>query len=45
MIGEGPSRNMNTGHMDKAKEGRFEGGRLGWVQRGSWVGENGDNCT
>ena len=26
-IGEGPSRNMYKGHMDKAKEGRFEGGR------------------
>ena len=25
--GGGPSRNMYKGHMDKAKEGRFEGGR------------------
>ena len=25
------SRNMYEGHMDKAKEGRFEGGRQGWV--------------
>ena len=25
--GEGPSRNMYKGHMDKAKWGRIEGGR------------------
>ena len=30
-IGEGPSRNRYRGHMDKAKGGRFEGGRHGWV--------------
>ena len=30
---------MYEGHMDKAKGGRFKGGRQGW-----W-GENGDNCT
>ena len=39
MIGEGPLRNMYKRHMDKAKAGRFEGGR----QR-AWRGENGD-CT
>ena len=27
----GTSRNMYKGHMDKAKVGRFEGGRRGWV--------------
>ena len=26
MTGEGPSRNMYKGHMDKAKGGRFECG-------------------
>ena len=31
--------------MDKAKGGRFKGGRWGWVGRGAWWGENGDNCT
>ena len=25
--GEGPSRNTYKGHMDKAKEGSFKGGR------------------
>ena len=35
-IGEGPSRNMYKGHMNKAKRGRFEGGRQGWVGRGPW---------
>ena len=39
-IGEGPSRNMYEGHMDKAKGGGFKGGRWGWVGRGV---ENGDN--
>ena len=34
-IEEGPSRNMYKGHMDKAKRGRFLGGRWGWVGRGS----------
>ena len=37
-IGEGPSRNRYRGHMDKAKGGRFEGGRWGWVQWGAVVG-------
>ena len=32
-----PSRNMYKGHMDKAKVGRFEGGRQGWVGQG-WCG-------
>ena len=31
--------------MDKAKEGRFEGGGWGWVGWGAWWDENGDNCT
>ena len=44
-IGEGPARNMYKGHMDKAKGGGFKGGRQGWVERGVWWGENGDNCT
>ena len=44
-IGEGPSRNMYKGHMDKAEGGKFEGGRLGWVGKRVWWGENGDNCT
>ena len=39
------SRNRYKGHMDKAKGGRFKGGRWGWVGRGAWWGENGDNCT
>ena len=45
-IGEGPSRNMYKGPMDKAKEGRFEGGRQGGM--GRWrglVGKNQDNYT
>ena len=29
--GEGLSRNMYKGHMDKAKGGRIEGGRGEWV--------------
>ena len=37
-IGEGPSRNMFKGHMDKAKGGRFEGGRQGWVGQGQHGG-------
>ena len=32
-IGEGPSRNMYKGHMDKAKGGRFKGGAEGMVVR------------
>ena len=43
--GEGSSRNMYKGHMDKANGGRFKGERQGWVRRGAWWGENGDNCT
>ena len=38
MIGEGPSRNIYKGHMDKAKGCRFEGGRWGWVGRVGEVG-------
>ena len=37
--------NMYKGHMDKAKVGRFMGGRRGWVGWGMEGGENGDNCT
>ena len=33
--GEGLSRNMYKGHMDKAKGGRFEGG-AGGRGRGKW---------
>ena len=29
--GEGPSRDVYKGHVDKAKAGRFKGGRQGWV--------------
>ena len=36
--GEGSSRNMCKGHMDKAKGGRFEGGRQGWVGQGGHGG-------
>ena len=43
-IGEGSSRNMYKGHMDKAKGGRIEGGRWGWLG-GERRGENGDNYT
>ena len=34
-IEEGPSRNMNKGHMDKAKGGGFEG-REGGLVGGKW---------
>ena len=37
-IGEGPSRNIYKGHMDKAKGGAFEGGRWRWVEQGGVVG-------
>ena len=37
-IRERPSRNMYKGHMDKAKGGRFEGERWGWVGLGAIVG-------
>ena len=37
-IEEGPSRNTYKGYMDKAKGGRFEAGRWGWVRRGGMVG-------
>ena len=33
-IGEGPSRKIYKGHMDKAKRGGFEGERCGWVGLG-----------
>ena len=37
---------MYKRHMDKAKGGRFKGGKWGWVgQGGAWWGENGDNYT
>ena len=39
-IGEGPSRNMYKGHMDKAK-----GWEVGMSGVGAWSGKNGDNCT
>ena len=42
---EGPSGNMYKGPRDKAKRGRFKGGRLGWVGQRAWWGENGDDCT
>ena len=29
----------------KAKGGRIEGGRWGWLGWGVWWGENGDNCV
>ena len=29
---------MYKGHMDKAKGGRIEGGRQGWMERGEVVG-------
>ena len=35
--GEGSSRNMCKGPMDKAKGGRIEGGRRGWVGQGKVV--------
>ena len=35
--GEEPSRNMYKGPMDKAKGGRFDGGRWGWVGQGGMV--------
>ena len=38
IIGEGPSRNMYNGHMDKAKGCRFEGGNWGWGGQGGLVG-------
>ena len=31
-------RNMYKGHMDKAKAGRIEGGRWGWLGWGGWWG-------
>ena len=36
--GEGSSGNMYRGHMDKAKGGRIEGERQGWVVWGGMVG-------
>ena len=35
--GDGSSRNMYKGPMDKAKRGRFNGGRWGWVGWGTMV--------
>ena len=37
-IEEGPSRNVYKGPMDKAKGGRFEHRRQGWVGQGHVVG-------
>ena len=39
IIGEGTSRNMYKGHLDKAEEGKFEDGRKEWVGQGRH-----DNC-
>ena len=36
-IWEGSSWNMYKGHMDKAKGGRFKGGRREWVEQGEGV--------
>ena len=36
--GEGSSRNMYKGPMDKAKGGGFKGGRGGGVRQGAVVG-------
>ena len=46
-IGEGLSKNMYKGHMDKARAGRVDGGGWGWEWREweGWWGENGDICT
>ena len=33
-MGEGSSRNMYHGHMDKANGGKFKGGRQGWMGLG-----------
>ena len=38
-IEEGSSRNMYKGHMDRAKAGRINGGRWGWVGQGRGWGE------
>ena len=38
IIGEGPSRNMYKGHMDRAKGDRDEGGRQGRMGQGGVVG-------
>ena len=45
IIGVGPSGNTYKGHMDKAKWGRFKGGRQGAFGGWAWWCENGDNCT
>ena len=44
-IGEGSSRDMSKGHMERAKVGRIKAGRQGWVGQGVWREENGDNYT
>ena len=36
-IGEVTSKNMYTGHIDKAKGDRFDGGKWGWVGQGAVV--------
>ena len=33
------SRNLNKGHMEKAKGGRIKGGRWGWVEQESSRGK------
>ena len=45
MLGEGPSRNMYKGHMDKTKGGRFKGGRQGWVGQGACGGVKMDSTV
>ena len=37
--------NMYKGPMDKAKGGRFESGRQGWVGQRVWWSENGGDCS
>ena len=37
-IGEGPSRSMHKGHMDKAKGHSFKGRKQGWLERGTVEG-------
>ena len=44
--GEGFSRNMYKGHVDKAKGGEDRGWEVGMAGvRGEWWEEKGDNCT
>ena len=43
--GEGFSGTSIKDTWTKAKGGRIEGGRWGWLGWGVWWGENGDNCV